>query len=144
MDSNAILARLRQFLLILSGGVFGMTVVELIFVSHWNKSIQYLPFPLCGLGLVMLGLAYFRPSRATVSALRVSLYIIGVCSLIGFHQHMWTNYSFWREIQPEASTWELIVATVNGGVPVLAPGILLLGALIGLTAIYRHPLLDRK
>ena len=121
-----------------------MTITELIFVSHWNRNIQYLPFALCGLGLAMLGGAFFRPSRATVSALRGSLLIIGVCSLIGFHQHMWTNYSFWREIQPEASTWELIVATVNGGVPVLAPGILLLGAIIGLTAVYRHPLLDGK
>lgn len=144
MNSDAILVRLRQFLLGISAGIFIMTITELIFVSHWNRNIQYLPFALCGLGLAMLGIAFFRPSHATISTLRWSLLVIGVCSLIGFHQHMWTNYSFWREIQPEASTWELIVATVNGGVPVLAPGILLLGAIIGLTAVYCHPLLDGK
>lgn len=144
MNSDAILARLRQFLLVISAGVFTMTTVELVFVSHWNKNIQYLPFALCGVGLLSLTVAYLQPSRGSVRALRWSMLVIGVCSFIGFYQHLWTNYSFWIEIQPDASTWELTVATFNGGVPVLAPGILILGALIGLVAIYRHPLLEVK
>jgi hypothetical protein len=72
------------------------------------------------------------------------MFVIGACSLIGFYQHMLTNYSFWAEMRPNASAWELTVATFNGGVPVLAPGILLLGAVLALTAVYRHPLLDSK
>ncbi len=142
MSADAILARLRQFLLIISAGTFLMTVIELIFVGHWNETIQFLPFALCALGLGALAVAWFRPNRTSVIALRWSMIVIGVCSFIGFYEHMANNFSFWQEIQPNATNWELIVATFNGGIPVLAPGILLLGAVIGLAAIYRHPILE--
>jgi hypothetical protein len=144
MNSDAILARLRQFLLIISAGVFVMTVTELIFIGHWNETIQFLPFALSGLGLLTLTYAYFRPSRGTINFMRWSMIVIGVCSFIGFYEHMSNNLSFWQEIQPNSTTWELIIATLNGGIPILAPGILLLGAVIGLTAIYRHPLLETQ
>ena len=144
MTSDAVLARLREFLVIMSAGTFVMTVIELIFESHWNETIQFLPFGLCGLGLISLILAHFRPSRGTVKAFYWSLIVIGICSSIGFYEHMSNNLSFWLEIQPNATPWELIVATFNGGIPILAPGILLLGAVIGLAATYRHPLLGTK
>jgi hypothetical protein len=144
MNSDSILARLRQFLLIITAGIFIMTVTELIFVGHWNETIQFLPFALCGLGLITLAVAYFRPSRRSINTMYRSMIVIGVCSFIGFYEHMSNNLSFWLEIQPNATTWELIVATFNGGVPVLAPGILLLGAIIGLAATYQHPMLKAK
>jgi hypothetical protein len=142
MSADAILARLRQFLLLITAGIFIMTVTELIFVGHWNQNIQFLPFVLCGFGLITLAIAYFRPGRRSVKTLYWSMIVIGVCSFIGFYEHMANNLSFWLEIQPNATAWELIVATFNGGIPVLAPGILLLGAVVGLAAIYRHPLLE--
>ena len=144
MNSDAILARLRQFLLLITGGIFITTIIELIFVSHWNQTIQYLPFALCGLGLITLGIVSLRPSKSSIKLLYWSMIVIGVCSFIGFYEHLANNLSFWLEIQPNATTWELIVATFNGGIPVLAPGILLLGAVIGLAAIYHHPLLETK
>jgi len=144
MNAEAILTKVRQFLLIISAGIFVMTTAELIFVSHWNESIQYLPFALCGLGLITLALAYFRPSHGSFKALRWSMIVIGICSFIGFYEHMYNNYSFWLEIQPNSTAQDLIVATLNGGIPILAPGILLLGAVIGLIAVYKHPLLETR
>ena len=144
MNSDAILARLRQFLLIITAGIFVMTITELIFIGHWNENIQFLPFALCGLGLITSAIAYFRPSHRSVKTMYWSMIVIGVCSFIGFYEHMANNLSFWLEIQPNATTWELIVATFNGGIPVLAPGILLLGAVIGLAATYQHPMLRAK
>ena len=143
MNSDATLEQLRRYLLIISAGIFVMTITELIFVSHWNVSIQYLPFALCTFGLIVLGLAYFQPSAGTYKSLRWSMIIIGACSFIGFFEHIYTNYSFWLEIQPEATSMELLTNTFNGGIPILAPGILLLGAVIGLTATYQHPLLSK-
>jgi hypothetical protein len=70
--------------------------------------------------------------------------LIAICSLIGFYEHMAGNLTFWLDIQPDASTWDLIVATFKGGIPVLAPGILTLGGVIGWTAIYKHPALQTK
>ncbi len=144
MTAEQVLAKLRQFLLIISAGVFVMTVTELVFLSHWNETIQFLPFALSGLGLVTLALGYFRPRRSTLNWLRWSMLVIAVCSLIGFYEHMMINYEFWLEIKPGATTWELIQATLEGANPVLAPGILMLGAVIALTAIYKHPLLETK
>jgi len=140
MNSDAILTRQRQFLLIITVGVFVMTVLELIFVSHWKQAIQFLPFGLCALGLIATGLAYLKPSAKTIRTMYWSMVIVGVCSFIGFFEHMYNNYSFWLDIQPNTTTKDLIIATFNGGIPILAPGILLLGAVIGLTAIYKHPL----
>ena len=50
MNSEQRLARIRQFLLIISAGVFIMTVTELFFLSHWTETIQLLPFVLSGWG----------------------------------------------------------------------------------------------
>lgn len=121
-----------------------MTVTELVFLGHWNKVIQFLPFGLGAFGITTLALVCFRPSRTTLAVLRWSMIVIGCCSFIGFYEHMANNRRFWLEMQPDATTWELIKATLEGGNPVLAPGILLLGAVIGLAAIYRHPLVDAK
>jgi len=144
MDSNQILARLRQFLLIIAAGVFVMTVTELFFLSHWQVAIQFLPFALSALGLITLAFAYFRPTPKTITTTRWSMFIIAACSLIGFYEHMANNYSFLLEIKPSATTWDLIKATFEGANPVLAPGILMLGAVVALMAIYKHPLLKTK
>src|SRR6185436_15413893 len=143
-NSEQVLPKLRQFLLIISAGVFVMTVTELFFLSHWSETIQFLPFALSGLGLITLAFAYFRPSQGTLNWMRWSMYGIGACSFIGFYEHMVNNYGFWLEIKPSATTWDLIKATLEGANPVLAPGILLLGAVIALAAIYEHPLLGTK
>ena len=144
MNSDIILARLRQFLLIISAVVFLMTVTELFFLSHWSETIQFLPFVLSGLGLLTLSLAFFRPNRGTITALRWSMIVIAACSLIGVYEHMANNLGFRMEIQPNATTWELILATLEGANPVLAPGILMLGAVIGLAAMYQHPVLENR
>ena len=138
MNSEQSLARIRQFLLIISAAVFIMTVTELFFLSHWTETIQLLPFVLSGWGLIVLALAYFKPSPTTINVLRWSMVVIGLCSLIGIYEHMANNLSFQMEIQPNATTWELIMATLEGANPVLAPGILLLGAAIGWTAAYQY------
>ena len=144
MNSDVLLAQLRKFLLIISAGIFVMTVTELFFLSHWTETIQFLPFALSGLGLLTLAFAYFRPSRGTLKTMNWSMIVIGACSFIGFYEHMANNLAFQIEIQPNATTWELIVATFEGANPILAPGILLLGAVIGLAAIYKHPALEGK
>lgn len=144
MSSEVVLARLRIFLLIISAGVFVMTVTELLFLSHWSETIQFLPFALSGLGLTTLAFVYFRPNHKTLTSMLWSMLVIAVCSLIGFYEHMINNYGFRLEIKPSSTTWELIKATLEGANPVLAPGILLLGAVIGLTAIYKHPMLETK
>jgi phosphoglycerol transferase MdoB-like AlkP superfamily enzyme len=138
MNSGQVLARVRQFLLIISAAVFVMTVAELFFLNHWTETIQILPFVLSGWGLISLGLAYFRPNPWTVKLLGWSMLVIGLCSLIGVYEHMANNLGFQMEIQPNATFSEHLVAMLEGANPVLAPGILALGAAIGWTAGYQY------
>src|SRR5215212_3403217 len=144
MDAAQTLRRIRQFLLVIAAAVFVMTVTELIFLSHWSETIQLLPFALSGWGLITLALAYFHPTPRTISILRWSMIVIGLCSLIGIYEHMENNLGFQMEIQPNATFQELALATVEGANPVLAPGILALGAAIGWTAAYQHSVLEQK
>lgn len=144
MDSEKTLAQLRQFMLIISAGVFVMTVAELFFLEHWKFTIQFLPFALSALGLIAAALAYFRPSYGAIKFAQWSMIVIAVCSLIGFYEHMANNLTFWLEIQPDATTWDLIQATFKGGIPILAPGILTLGGAIGWASTYKHPALETK
>src|SRR5690349_19778559 len=139
MNSDQTLGRIRQFLLLIAAAVFVMTVAELVFLSHWSETIQLLPFILSGWGLISLGAAYFRPGPGTMRFLRWSMIVIGLCSLIGVYEHMSNNLGFQLEIQPNATPWELVLATLEGANPVLAPGILALGAAIGWTAAYQDP-----
>lgn len=144
MNFEQSLARIRQFLLIISAGVFIMTVTELFFLSHWSETIQLLPFALSGLGLITLSLGYFRPSPTTIKVLQWSMVLIGLCSLIGIYEHIANNFGFQMEIQPNATTCELIWGTLEGANPVLAPGILTLGAAIGWTAAYQYFSVNQK
>jgi len=144
MKSGQVLTRIRQFLLIISALVFLMTVIELFFLSHWTETIQLLPFALSALGLITLALAYFRPGALTINVLRWSMIVIGLCSLIGVYEHMENNFDFQKEIQKNGTSRELLMGTLEGANPVLAPGILALGAMIGWTAGYRHSVLEDR
>jgi hypothetical protein len=139
MNAEATLTKIRRTLLVVSAGTFFMTVVELVFVGHWNENIQYLPFALSAFGLAAIAFAYTRPGRASLTFLRWTMIAVAACSLIGFYEHIYNNYTFWLEIQPNTTTSELINATFTGGIPVLAPGILLLGAVLGWLAVYNEP-----
>src|SRR5690348_8515501 len=114
MNTEQTLTRIRQLLILIAAAVFLMTVTELIFLSHWTETIQYLPFALCGWGLVTLALAYFRPTSTLINLLRWSMVAIGLLSLVGIYEHMENNLDFRREIQPNATMQELSLATLEG------------------------------
>src|SRR5262245_51247358 len=120
--AETILARLRRFLLIISGGMFVGTVIELFFVEHTETWEQWIPFGLCGLGVVMVALALWYPRRATLLALRVSMLIISIGSLFGLYEHLSGNLGFEQELHPTASLVEALTAALSGVAPILAPG----------------------
>src|SRR5262245_35210608 len=94
MTTDGILARLRLFLLWVSGGMFAATVVELWFTEHMKSLVQLIPFFLCGLGVLMVALVLVDPRRATLLALRVSMLVIAAGSLLGLYEHLSSNLDF--------------------------------------------------
>ena len=134
--------RLRTLLLLLSATVFALTVIELILGNHTQEVWQLVPFALCGAGLAVVLLVLLRPTRSTLWLLRGVMAVVAFGTVLGMWQHFAGDLAFQREIRPNADNWTLIENAIHGAAPLLAPGILALGAGIALLATYGHPALQ--
>jgi hypothetical protein len=144
MDAQNILKRLRTFLFAMAIFLFTGTVVELIFQEHTEEPLQFIPFILCGLGVVTVALVLWRPTRGTLTALRGVMLLAIVGSALGVIIHLTANLKFAREIQPGATAAQLVTKTVHGASPLLAPGMLAVAAALAFAATYYHPVLGKR
>lgn len=144
MTSLNIEGRMRQALLLLASLIFPGTIVELILEDHNKEAIQFLPFVLCAVGLVAVVAVLVRPQRATLLALRITMLFTAAGGLLGMFIHLIHNLEFVQEIQPNAEAADLIIKTLKGVNPLVAPGILTFAAIIALIATYYHPVLGKR
>lgn len=138
-----ILARLRRFLLATSALLLAGAVAELLLVGHTENFTQLIPFALCGLGLVVCVVALFRPGRGALFAVRAVAAAAALGSLYGVYEHVAGNLALQREVNPTATGGEVLMGALDGGNPLLAPGVLTLAAALALAATYRHPALSK-
>jgi len=139
MESQTLIQRYRRFLLLMAAFLFAGTVVELIFQEHTGEPLQLIPFILSGLGIAALVAVLIRPQHSTLLALRGSMLLAILGSAVGLFLHLSANLGFAQEIQPNATTIQLISETLHGASPILAPGMLAVAALMALAATYQHP-----
>jgi hypothetical protein len=142
MNAELILARLRRFLLWLSGGLCVGTVIELWLTEH-TEGLQLVPFVLCGLGLAAVAATLFRPHRFTLWLLRGVMGLLALGSLFGIYEHLESNAGFYLELHPKADTAAVLSGAFTGANPLLAPGILALAALLAWAATYQDPALHQ-
>jgi hypothetical protein len=142
LSPEQVLARLRRFLLALAGALFVGIVVELAFAGHTQSPVQWIPFGLCGLGLLGVVAAWAWPRRAVLLAARAGLGLVTLGSVLGLYEHIAGNIAFQLEIQPNAAVSDVIGKALGGANPLLAPGILALAALLAAAATYAHPALE--
>ena len=143
MPADLLLARLRCFLLVLSGLLMAGTVGELIFIEHVKEPTQWIPFGLCGLGMIGVGAVLVRPRRPILLALRASMSVVVIGSAFGGYEHVTGNLAFHREIHPNSTWWKTLRATLGGPSPLLAPGVLALAAVLAIAATYHHSALAK-
>jgi len=143
MNADTVLSQLRVWLFLLAGGLFIGTLLELFLINHTESAVQLIPFVLCGIGLPILALALLRPRRAALLTLRGGMAIIVVGGLFGIYEHVSNNIAFLLEIQPNATSAEVLNKALGGVNPLLAPAMLTLAAVLALTATYCHPSLTR-
>lgn len=136
--SAEVLRRLRRFLLVLALFLFGGAVVELWLVGHTEDWIQLIAFALAGAGALAVLLVVFRFNSATVRILRVCMIAIVLGSLFGMYEHFTGNVDLAREVQPNSATARLFWRGLQGGNPLLAPGLLAVAALLAISATYRY------
>lgn len=142
MPSERVLDNLRRFLLGVSLLMFAGTIVELWLLDHTQDAVQLIPFALCAAGIGAVAAAMLRPSRASMLSLRVLAGVEALGSLVGIGYHVWSNFSFEQEIRPTAALDTLILPTLKGAAPLIAPGALLFAALVAAAATYYHPALS--
>lgn len=144
MSAEQIIERLRRFLWIVAGLLCAGTLVELALIEHTEDPLQLLPFALCGIGLVAVLVAWFRPQRTSLWTLRIVMAFLIVGSLFGVYEHVAGNLAFALEIQPTATFSERVLEALGGANPLLAPGMLALAGVLALAATYHHPVLERR
>jgi hypothetical protein len=60
---------------------------------------------------------------------------------VGLYLHLKANVEFELELRPTMANTELILETLKGAIPALAPGVMVQLGLLGLLACFRHPAL---
>ena len=132
-------AGLRRGLWILAGATFVGTAAELALIGHRESLVQGLPFVLCGIGAVAAGLGALQPRVGPLWAVRTVAGFVLLGATFGIWEHLEHNHAFAAEIQPNATTSELLVLALTGASPLLAPGALGVGGALLALASWRHP-----
>lgn len=142
MSDQAILERLRRFLLGVVAFIFIGSVFELILIGHYEQTLQWVPFITSVIGLSIIAVSWFKPNGITIKILRWIMVGVSVVSIWGMYLHFYGNLEFTREINPSFSLMESIWPAMKGSYPLLAPGILFLAGILGLAATYKHPAIE--
>jgi hypothetical protein len=144
MTAKTVEDRLRLFLLGLAGMMCLGTLLELWLAEHTKQLIQFLPFVLCGLGLAAVIAVWLRPSRASIWTLRSIMGAAAFGSLIGVYEHIASNLEVVREVKPNLAFVDAVWQAARGAAPLLAPGVLVIAALVAIAATYYHPALGNR
>ena len=142
MSPELVNHRLRRFLFVLAGFIFIGSIVELALEGHTQSPVQWIPFVLSGLGLVGVTAVLITPQRKTLISLRAVMGLVAFGSFFGIFEHIEHNIAFALELRPNAVLIDVFFEALSGANPLLAPGILALGALLALAATYYHPSLN--
>ncbi len=135
MSPAARLRRVQRFLRTLAATLFLGAIAELLLIGHAEDATQVIPFAVAGVALAALAYHRLDPGPTARRLLRASLALSVLASLAGVGFHLVANYGIALETRPEAAGLDLLVATVAGGVPLLAPGILAVAAILGFLGI---------
>ncbi|NOT25263.1 MAG: hypothetical protein HOP16_04085 [Acidobacteria bacterium] len=132
-------ARIRVYLLVtLIFGLLGMGT-ELLLIGHFETVQQRIPLMLLGIGLAAACWHARAPTRRTIAVLRTVMTLCVVSGIVGIWLHYQGNEEFELEMYPAMQGFELVRKVLTGATPVLAPGSMALLGLVGLTLVYRHP-----
>ncbi len=113
--------------------------VELLLLDHAETFNQWIPHLTLAIGLVAIGLVFFKPSGFTVMLFRIVMFgFIGI-GLLGLFLHYRGNVEFARERWPTLGGMGLMLKALRGATPALAPGALAQLGLLGLLYTYRNP-----
>lgn len=107
------------------------TFAELLLLGHYEDAWQLAP--LVTIGLLSIAGAWYlaKRSRAALTTFRALLVVAALSGIAGLYLHYSGNVEWERESDPAIAGADLFVAAMTGATPALAPGAMVLIALIG-------------
>jgi hypothetical protein len=136
MSDGERLRRLARLLYGIAAVMFVGTFVELLAAKHFQEPIQLLPIVLCVVGLVLVLLAWKRPNREIIQAMRGAMVLIAAASVLGVWKHIEGNLGFVREMHPDTSGLPLVLGAITGRAPLLASGALAATGVVAIVATF--------
>lgn len=130
----------RVLLWTLLAGSIG-TLLELLLIGHDEMLAQFAPLVLLGAGIIVTIWTLIGARAPALRTLQVLMALFVVSGVIGVVLHYKGNEEFELERSPTRSGMSLIVKTLTGATPVLAPGSMSLLGIVGLAFVHRHPAL---
>jgi hypothetical protein len=123
--------------------VFGMLglLVELVLLEHYESWQQWIPLALLALGLLDVAILWRHTTAGTLRIFSGLMVVFVVIGGLGLWFHLAGNMEFALERDSTLTGARLLLKSVHGGTPILAPGALTQLGLLGLAYAFRHPAL---
>ena len=132
---------LRQLVFaLIAFGMLGL-LVELVLLEHYESWQQWIPLALLALGMLDVAILWRRTTAGTLRVFRVLMVTFVVVGGLGLYFHLAGNMEFALERDSTLTGVRLLLKSVHGGTPILAPGALTQLGLLGLAYAFRHPAL---
>ncbi len=123
--------RIRQVIIVALLFMLIGTGLELYLLDHYEDTLQLIPLVLLGLALLQTMILFFQPTPILLRLFRVTLLLSALSGVYGAYLHLQANYEFEQEMRPSAENWDLLVESLSGALPALAPASMIVLALIG-------------
>ena len=124
----------RLLLATFLGGVAG-TCAELLLLEHFEDVKQWIPIALCAIGALVCLWYWLRPGATSAGAFKLVLVAFALSGALGLWLHYRGNVEFEKEMYPELAGRALVWQSLTGATPTLAPGAMILLALVGSAAM---------
>jgi hypothetical protein len=139
MDSLSLLRRGLLVLLVIGAvGLLG----ELVLLEHYEDALQFVPFGLLTLTLIVTTWHWVSGSRTSLRTFQAVMLLLILAAPVAIFLHLRGNYQAEREFDPSLLGLDLWLAVFRGEAPTLAPGTLAQFGLLGLLYAYKHPALS--
>ncbi len=144
MDANKVLDKLYTFFVGFGIFIFVGTIVELSQLNHMGEELQFVPFVLLPLG-ILLGILMLVTKSPVVHKIAIlGMWVIAVGGVIGMIVHVSGNLESVFEGGQQLGFSQLIKQAIGGEFPLLAPGTLTIGAAMILAVEYAKKALAGK
>ena len=107
------------------------SLLELYLLDHYEDSWQLIPILSVGTTLVTLLILFLKKTKKLINLFKAVLILTALSGVYGVYLHLQSNFEFEQDMKPTAGFWQLILESLSGALPTLAPMSLVVLACIG-------------